>query len=693
MTTKASKAAMSQNFCEIAPLVMDRLINVGKYDTINPARSFLPRMDINQILGDADKAGQRNAYEKLAWGLAEMIPSFYQDGTDKSLNVDKFIEALKYRNVEVNKRFPKNQGLLLIAYNPKGQVAGLFAYGYEQNCIQAPYPVKMIDSGGQMVPDFEYDPRIPQRAMTFVFNTETKEWSIIRYRSGWSENSAIGDAVSDWSARGRDPILEEYVDNHIKAMKHMFSFVASVEDEASLLFTEMGVGCALTMVNGSGIIVHELAREAMFAKQRPSDWQGIVNGLRRLFPVEVVDLVMNPDAITVPYQVNEIGRVRFITEANFPEIMAATEGAADVLTIEDVEREGYYILPRREMNCVDIYCPAVNEMIASVLGIRPELELTANSIRWSVQELARAVPSAKETVDKTVADIKEKAPASTNVGKVMNAAEEENRMARRTILTSLLVNFGLNITLNTQEDIELALGGKDKLPKRVQNAINMYQHAVSNRFFPNFAPVSLADCRLATLDEDRNLAIMTATSVEGTAEADVVLYDVVADHTVERRVSIAEIINTMVGCQSAGSLVIVFNGRVGLLDSEMRKTVDAITHEAFEHDIFNFIKTFNDAAKMQALGRREALTKSANAMNSIPKAMADGNATEHKYHVQIATAVIACVNEFGHTSIGDVQLNWVREGLARKQFTAEEIGLGEDVLLQVEGRWFIAKEL
>lgn len=693
MTTKASKAAMSQNFCEIAPLVMDRLLNVGKYDAGNPLRSFLPRMDINQILGDVDKAGQRNAYEKLAWGLAEMIPDFYLDGTDKNLNAGKFTNALKYRGVEVNKRFPKNQDLLLIAYNPKGQVAGLFAYGYEQNRIQPPYPVKMIDSGGQMVPDFEYDPRITQRGMTFVFNTETKEWSVMRYRSGWSETSAIGDAVCDWSAQGRDAISEDSVDYHIKTMKHIFALVSMVEDEASLLFTEMGVGCALTMINGSGIIVHELAREAIFAKQRPSDWQDIVNALRRLFPIEVVDLVMSPDAITVPYQVSEIGRVRFITEANFPEIMDATENTSGVLTIEDVEKEGYYILPRREMNVIDIYNPAVNEMLAGVLGIRPLNELTTKSIRWYVKELARAVPNAQETVDKMGNAIKEAMSSSTNVGKAINRAEEENRMARRLVLNSLLVNFGLDITLLTKEDIMLGMQGTDKLPARVQKATAMYQSVVAERFFPNFVPVNITECRFATLDEDRYLAVMNANTVEGTAEADVSLYDVVADTMVERRVPIAEIINTMIGCQSAGSLVIVFNGRVGLLDSEMRKTVDAITHEAFEHDIFNFVKTFNDAAKMQSIGRREKLAESNDIMQDIPKAVAEWNGSEHKYHVQIATAVIDCVKEFGHNSIGAVQLNWVQEGLARKQFTAEEIGLGDDVLLQVDGRWFIAKEV
>lgn len=664
------------NVHESIPAIFDRLFHhvTGEHDQ--------PRSYINRVTAEACASTRPNDH------VGPYIDAFMEMLNIADGDRAKALEALRFRSTPVGLRYDYVNWLLLIVYNPKAERAGIIIPGYHRPCDGAPLPVKMVDSGGHMVPDFMYDKRCSghQGFLTFVYNTETKEWTRPRFTSDFTQNSEVGNVLQQWLKSDITKAVDWHASKELNHAKHVFGLMDSLEDETSLIFTELATSCVLTMLTGTLQRADSVINTLDFSSRRLDDWQNIVTGLKRLFPAEVVDALLDKRQMVFGVDVESIGRVRFIAKAGLDQLKG---DSTQTLTIEDLERDGSFVIVREKS--IDVNNEAINRVLAGATVTVQRLTQITN--RYDIQELTiPVIPSEKSAPVPADPDLK--------------TIAINNRLTRKVILTKLMEVMGADITFLNGEEIRYlnSCAPEELLATRYGKALKV----LKDNFWPRMGYTFLTHSAFRELGEDRVPGIMSI-AIHGVSKgaARVTMWE--AENEDDVRVVDTDMATVLHSCAAAtpmGSLLVKLNDEIGLIDTEARREVDTIEHPNFHHDIFLRLQQVHtrtvqdrvsDAGKdpiSEALRptTRDRFAEEKARLETIPDWKKQE--TEHDYHVAIGRAVIGCLRDFGRESIGEAQLVWVQEALARMLVTKEEIGIAEDeTLIKSEGRWFWAKEV
>lgn len=670
-TTKVSTPA------SLLAVAFDRLFNYISSEHDDP-RSYINKADSARLMGCTDSNGDET--------LAACIKSFAGILNIPEAEFKNALMSLRFRNTPTGSRIDARAKLLLIAFNPKSETAGYFIPGHDYPNNNLPIPVKMVDSSGQFVPDFEYDSRLRNGYHTFVYNTETQKWARLRYTSSWTEKSALGDSLPKASSLSEVGALVK----QMTGIDHGFEFISKMEDETSLLFTELAVSTAVSLITGFPQRLNDLANTDLFISQRPIDWSSIVTGLKRIFPENAVTFLTDKRTSGLPVDINQIGRIRFIAQCNMPMFGDDVENTVEK-TMEMLEAEGSFVLVNA--GTIVVSNRAINDFLLTT-GMTHE-KISDLTYRWFITGLA--IPAKEPEV---------KIAEGEQMADKLKTASIENRLTRKVILTMLMQVMGGDVTfLNKEEVASLNNMRPSELRESVHGQALLF---LQSEVWPRMGTEFFAHQSYVELKEDRVPGIMSLTH-KGAGVYIAKIWE--CDNPTEIRTvetNLPTVMNTVVVAMDAGSLLINLDGVVGLVDTEARIQMDYIRNDHFVNNIQQFLSkgifpadrdsSFdpNKSTVSEVLreSTRERFAEEQARLEGIGKAMSNDYAPEHDYHVAIGEAVVSCLRAYGKDSIGEAQLVWVQEALARKLIMADEIGLAEgETILKSDGRWFFAKEV
>lgn len=658
-------------------MAFDRMFNYisGEYDD---PRSYINKADAARLMGCTDSNGDET--------LTVCIKSFAGLLNIPEGEFKNALTALRFRNTPVGLRIDSHTKLLLIAFNPKSETAAYFVPGHDYPNSNMPIPVKMIDSSGHLYPDFEYDQRLRNGYLPFVYNTETKTWSRLRYTTSWVEKSVLGDSLPKASSLSEvDTLVMQMV-----GIDHGFEFISKMEDETSLLFTELAVSTAVSLITGFPQRLNDLANTDLFISQRPIDWSSIITGLKRIFPEDAVTFLTDKRTNGLPVDINQIGRIRFIAKCNMPLFGDEAETTVEK-TMEMLEAEGSFVLVNT--GTIVVCNRAINDFLLTT-GM-PNEKISDTTYRWFITGLA--IPAKEPEI---------KIAEGEQMSDKLKTANIENRLTRKVILTMLMQVMGGDVTFLNKEEVAALnnMRPSDLRESMHGQALKFLQSEV----WPRMGTEFFAHQRYVELKEDRIPGIMSLTH-KGAGVYTAKIWE--CDNPTEVRTvetNLPTVMNTVVVAMDAGSLLINLDGTVGLVDTEARIQMDYIRNDHFVNNIQQFLSkgifpvdrdsSFdpNKSTVSEVLreSTRERFAEEQARLEGIGKAMSNDYAPEHDYHVDIGEAVISCLRAYGKDSIGEAQLVWVQEALARKLVMPDEIGLAEgETILKSEGRWFFAKEV
>lgn len=670
-TTKVSTPA------SLLAVAFDRLFHyiAGEYGA---PRTYINKADAARLTGCSESNG-----DKL---LAICINTFVGLLNIPQEEAKATFAALRFRNTPTGARIDERAKLLLIAFNPKSETAAYFVPGHDYPNDNMPIPVKMVDSSGHFVPDFEYDSRLHNGYHTFVYNTETKKWARLRYTTSWAEKSALGDSVPKASSLSEVASLAK----QMAGIEYGIEFISKMEDETSLLFTELAVSTAVSLITGFPQRLNDLANTDLFISQRPIDWSSIITGLKRIFPEDAVTFLTDKRTNGLPVDINQIGRIRFIAKCNMPLFGDEAETTVEK-TMEMLEAEGSFVLVNT--GTIVVCNRAINDFLLTT-GMTNE-KISDTTYRWFITGLA--IPAKEPEI---------KIAEGEQMSDKLKTASIENRLTRKVILTMLMQVMGGEVTfLNKEEVAALNNMRPSDLRESMHGQALLF---LQSEIWPRMGTEFFTHQHYVELKEDRIPGIMSLTH-QGSGIYIAKIWE--CDNPFEIRTvetNLPTVMNTTVVAMEAGSLLINLDGIVGLVDTETRIEMDYIRNDHFVNNIQMFLSkgvfpanrdgSFdpNKSTVSEVLreSTRERFAEEQARLEGIGKAMSNDYAPEHDYHVSIGEAVISCLRAYGKDSIGEAQLVWVQEALARKLVMPDEIGLAEgETILKSEGRWFFAKEV
>lgn len=657
--------------------IFDRLFNLKSQEAAKP-RSYMNKLMCSELsvlpLGNTE-----DQTEHMVVTFMEIL------GLENEANIVAK-QAFAFRNVPLTSRYLPTTRLLLIVHNPGAGTASYSMPGY-MGPGTAFNSVKMVDSGGNFVPDFEYDSRVRDGFSTYIYNTETKQWRRLAYSRGWAEKSELGDEIQTFKEKAKPIELEEDMLKSLRYLKHRFSMVASMESEASLLFTELATSAVITLVTGHLQRLDDLQQTSIFVRNRPEEWSKLSATIRQMFPKDVADPLLNTN-LGAWFRLDQIGRIKFIIRSQDN----AIDSPAPEINFSDLEKEGSFVIVSEDSIYINNH--AINDLLIST-G-RPYTPVTNLTARWHLPEV-----SVKAVNEDKPADGEEGREEMT---KQFNAVEESKRLERAIILSRLMKEMGVPVTFLSVED-KAFLEGK---PSYLGSAV-----------FPEIWKIpalDLPDCEYVPLKEAKTPGVMFVKLDPVGTGCNVSIWETGKHELRIVDATIADVLNTAIASKESGSLLLCINNVVTLIDSEVRIIADRIDSDTFSHDAVMLLKSIIDGRLQEqrdndSIKRRrteEALTKNVRLSDPndspIQAIMRENRATEttehdadsqiHRHLVNIGKEVIACVRVHGRNSIGDLQLVWVQETLSQELFTREEIGLASDEhLIKNNNIWYIGKEI